>query len=207
MAITSPLWTCLLVSGLPSAAWVSADKWSEVGQSCPTLCDPMDCSPLGSSVHGIFQAWILEWVAISFSRGSSQQALSQIWETWNICILTGGDIIKWTGGNHEIMANGGLALVTPELPQDPAVQLISSLTSKSPPSFLFPFSTMSLTELVGRALWGSLTCYHLTAALTRASASDPIWNFNLCHRDVFPSLLQISLGEYIQGFLGSYNLS
>jgi len=32
------------------------------------LCDPMDCSPPGSSVHGIFQAWILEWVAVSFSR-------------------------------------------------------------------------------------------------------------------------------------------
>ena len=44
---------------------------SEVAQSCPTLCDPMDCSPPGSLVHGIFQAWILEWVAISFSRGSS----------------------------------------------------------------------------------------------------------------------------------------
>ena len=40
-------------------------------QSCPTLCDPMDCSPPGSSVHGIFQARILEWVATSFSRGSS----------------------------------------------------------------------------------------------------------------------------------------
>ena len=36
-------------------------------QSCPTLCDPMDCSPPGSSVHGIFQARMLEWVAISFS--------------------------------------------------------------------------------------------------------------------------------------------
>ena len=44
---------------------------SEVAQSCPTLGDPMDCSPPGSSVHGIFQARILEWVAISFSRGSS----------------------------------------------------------------------------------------------------------------------------------------
>ena len=40
-------------------------------QSCLTLCDPMDCSPPGSSVHGILQARILEWVAISFSRGSS----------------------------------------------------------------------------------------------------------------------------------------
>ena len=47
-------------------------KESEVTQSCPTLCNPMDCSPPGSSVHGILQARILEWVAISFSRGSSQ---------------------------------------------------------------------------------------------------------------------------------------
>ena len=42
-----------------------------VSQSCPTLCDPMDCSLPGSSVHGIFRARILEWVAISFSKGSS----------------------------------------------------------------------------------------------------------------------------------------
>ena len=40
-------------------------------QSYATLCNSMDCSPPGSSVHGIFQARILEWVAISFSRGSS----------------------------------------------------------------------------------------------------------------------------------------
>ena len=40
-------------------------------QSCLTLCDPMDCSPPGSSIHGIFQARILEWVAIPFSRRSS----------------------------------------------------------------------------------------------------------------------------------------
>ena len=43
-----------------------------VAQSCLTLCDPMDCSLLGSSVQGILQARILEWVAISFSRGSPQ---------------------------------------------------------------------------------------------------------------------------------------
>ena len=41
---------------------------SEVAQSCPTLCDPMDCSPPSSSVHGIFQARVLEWVAIAFSN-------------------------------------------------------------------------------------------------------------------------------------------
>ena len=53
-------------------------KWSEVAQSCPTLCDPMDCSPPGSSVHGILQARTLEWVAIFFSRGSSRP--SPKWE-------------------------------------------------------------------------------------------------------------------------------
>ena len=41
---------------------------SEVAQSCPTLSDPMDCSLPGSSVHGIFQARVLEWVAIAFSE-------------------------------------------------------------------------------------------------------------------------------------------
>ena len=40
---------------------------SEVAQSCPTLSDPMECSLPGSSVHGIFQARVLEWVAIAFS--------------------------------------------------------------------------------------------------------------------------------------------
>ena len=41
-----------------------------IAQSCPTLCDPMDYSRPGSSVHGIFQATILEWFAISFSSNS-----------------------------------------------------------------------------------------------------------------------------------------
>ena len=49
-------------------------KWKGkvlVNQSCPTLWDPMDCSSPGFSIHGILQARVLEWVAISFSRGSS----------------------------------------------------------------------------------------------------------------------------------------
>ena len=45
---------------------------SGVAQSCTTFCDPMDCGLPGSSIHGIFQARILEWVALSFSRGSSR---------------------------------------------------------------------------------------------------------------------------------------
>ena len=47
---------------------------SEVTQSCLTLSDPMDCSLPGSSIHGIFQARVLEWVAITFSELSDYQA-------------------------------------------------------------------------------------------------------------------------------------
>ena len=52
---------------------------SEVPQSCPTLSDPMDCSLPGSSVHGIFQARVLEWGAIAFSgefKNKKKSALS-----------------------------------------------------------------------------------------------------------------------------------
>ena len=50
---------------------VLKESESEVAQSCLTLGDPMDCGLPGSSVHGIFQARILEWVAISSSKGIS----------------------------------------------------------------------------------------------------------------------------------------
>ena len=54
---------CQVGLGLPVT-----ESESEVSLSCPALCDPMDYSLPGSSIHGIFQAKILEWVAISFSR-------------------------------------------------------------------------------------------------------------------------------------------
>ena len=57
-------------------------EWSEVAQSCLTLCNPVDCSLPGFSIHGIFQARILEWVTISFSRGSSRPRD----RTWVSCI-------------------------------------------------------------------------------------------------------------------------
>ena len=52
-----------------------------VTQSCLIFCNAMDCSPLGSSVHGILPARILEWVAIPFSRGSSQPG-DQTWVSY-----------------------------------------------------------------------------------------------------------------------------
>ena len=63
--------------------WIAARQASlSTAKSCPILCNPTDCSPPGSSVHGSLQARIPEWVSISFSRGSS-------WprdQTWISCI-------------------------------------------------------------------------------------------------------------------------
>ena len=76
-------------------------KWSEVkwkSLSCVQLCDPTDCSPSGSSVHGILQARILEWVAISFSRGSSRP---RNW-TWVSCIA-GRFFTDWAQGSPNIL--------------------------------------------------------------------------------------------------------
>ena len=65
-----------------ASLWVCA---SLVVQLCPAVCDTMDCSPLGSSVHGILSARVLDWVTISFSRGSSQCRD----QTWVSCIEGG----------------------------------------------------------------------------------------------------------------------
>ena len=60
-----------LLSKNSKILWWLLKRKSEVTQSCPTPCDPMDCNLPGSSVHEIFKARVLEWVASSFSRGSS----------------------------------------------------------------------------------------------------------------------------------------
>ena len=74
--------------------WSRIDLWSWLlAKSCPTLWNPMDCSLPGSSVHGISQARVLEWVVISFSRGSSQPRD----QTWVSCIA-GGFFTDWATG-------------------------------------------------------------------------------------------------------------
>ena len=90
------MWMILEILTEEVAVRLSLESWIEMRcamcvliQLCPTLCDPLDCSPPGSSVHGIFQARILEWVAISF-RGSS-------WPRHQTCVslITGGFFICW----------------------------------------------------------------------------------------------------------------
>ena len=73
VAINGIIYHFLWLSNIPLYTWTS-----EVAQSCPTLCNPMNCSLPDSSVHGILQARIPEWVTISFSRGSSQPGTEPI---------------------------------------------------------------------------------------------------------------------------------
>ena len=89
----SPLTTSLPYSpySLPySPHWNCYAMLCSDAQSCLSLCDPMDCSPPGSSVHVISQTRILEWVAISFSKGSSPPRD----QTWVSC-LPGGFFTNW----------------------------------------------------------------------------------------------------------------
>ena len=64
---------------------------SEVAQSCPTPSDPMDCSPPDSSVHGIFQARVLEWGAIAFSIFIAEHTVISIMEKFSRASL----VVQW----------------------------------------------------------------------------------------------------------------
>ena len=71
---------------------------SEVAQSCPSLCDPMDCSPPGSSIHGIFQAKVLEWGAIAFSNNGILLNHKKEWNTWTSLAAPWIGITYWGCG-------------------------------------------------------------------------------------------------------------
>ena len=93
------------------ATWEAShvgESESVVSQSCPTLCEPMDCSPPGSSVHGILQARLLEWAAIPFSQGTSWPrdrtqvsriagSFCTIWATRETLMLVGASNLNWWG--------------------------------------------------------------------------------------------------------------
>ena len=77
---------------------------SEVTQSCLTLSNPMDCSLPGSSIHGIFQARVLEWGAIAFSKVLFRNMLSYLPVFWNIpvmfLLLISNSILLWSNSRY-----------------------------------------------------------------------------------------------------------
>ena len=76
-------------------------------QSCPTLCDPMDGSPSGFPIPGILQARTLEWVAISFSRGSSQpmDPLLHCWQVESLPLGQLGSPAKYLYLEHALLSH------------------------------------------------------------------------------------------------------
>ena len=83
------------------------NKWKSVlvAQSCPTLCDPMDCSLPGSSVLRIFQARILKWVAIPFSWGSSNPGIKR----WSSALEADSLPSEWSANFHWLVTVQGEA--------------------------------------------------------------------------------------------------
>ena len=67
---------------------------SEVAQSCPTLCIPMDCTLPGSSVHGTFQVRVLEWGAIAFSKEAIEMHINMIYKNIKNKDFPGGPVVR-----------------------------------------------------------------------------------------------------------------
>ena len=86
-------------------------------QSCPALCNPMDCSPPGSSVQGILQVRILEWVAIASSRGSSRPR-----DQTQVSCIAGRFFTVWATREAKNTGVGSLSLSPGRLP-DPRIEL------------------------------------------------------------------------------------
>ena len=112
-------------------------------QSCPTLCNAMDCSLPGFSVHGIFQARILDWVAISPSRGSSQPRDQTCFVSCLSCIA-GGFFTTSTNFLKHLYFNffTDLILLFSVKPQhESAIGIYIYIPSLEPRSHLPPYST------------------------------------------------------------------
>ena len=128
---------------------------SEVTQSCPTLCNPMDCSLPDASVHGIFQARILEWVAISFSK------------SWVI----GGVALRGRLGVTESLSLFWLPHV---LGETFTYVLVAGNAPKHPASDSWKKTILSLTgkchALTGKARWVSL----ITTAIPKKSTTGTV---------------------------------
>ena len=117
---------------------------SEVAQSCPTLSDPMDCSPPGSSIHGIFQARVLKWGAIAFSITPTYIALSPLLDIYvaklnEVSVLVGYGCHKGVLGglnNRNLFFHSSGGKLSAWLVSLPGLQI--------PPFLLCPFVTFSL---------------------------------------------------------------
>ena len=148
-------------------------KWSEVAQSCPTLCHPMDCSLPGFSDHGIFQARVLEWGAISFSRGSSRP-----WDQTRVSRIVGRCFTLWAtrdafGELEESEAEGGCGS---QHPQSQGPLIPSSAQRAKCPVLAPPLKTIFPSHGV---TWVCSMCSCVYTVLTCLLVMDSCFSVNL----------------------------
>ena len=159
-----------------------------VAQSCPTLCGPMDCSPPGSSVHGIFQIRILEWIAISFSTGSAWP-----WDWTCVSCITGGFFTCWAIRKAPLMG-----LYHPKTSTGPHLRASRPKSLPRPTRACPVFCFHTLCELSESPSHGLLVHFHyrhagtFTAFQTRQAcfASGPLQFLFLCLVHFSPRYLQ-----------------
>ena len=130
-----------------------SESESEVAQLCPTHCDPMDCSLPGSSLHGILQARVLEWVAIAFSRASSNPAIEPVSPVW---------------------AGGFFTVEPPGKPRRNPTRCLfihsSPTSSDSRPGCLIPFQSLKYTSF-NRVTGHYVPLFFLPAGVVRVPGS------------------------------------
>ena len=157
----------MLQHGLHYTKW---KKWSEsemvVAQLCLTLCDPMDCSLLGSSVYGISQARILEWVFIHFSRGSFRSR-----DQTQVSCSAGGFFIVWATKKAKWVTKG---------------QIVYDLTlMKSFSSVQFSCSVMSDSLWSHGLQYARLPCPSPTPGACSNSCPSSLWSHSIILFSVF----------------------
>ena len=132
-----------------------------VTQSCPTLCDPMDCRPPGSSVHGILQARILEWVAMPFSNNETF-LMHTIVRTKIFLEGDGSHCWIWAEAAHSLGSPGGTSGKEPtcqcrrhkKCRFDPGVWTILCRRAWQPTPVFLPGESHGQKGLAGYSPWG-----------------------------------------------------
>ena len=127
-----------------------------VAESCPTLWDPMDCSPPGSSVHGILQARIPEWVAIPFSRRSSQPR-----DLSRVSRIAGRFFTLWATNGHNLTLWAFLQLMVPSsLSFSFLIWLHGTTKPPKKQRVAYPQITNLVSPVSEDLFWGSFEIWH-----------------------------------------------
>ena len=140
-------------------------------QSCPTLCDSMDCSPPGSSVHEILQARILEWVAMPFSRGSSPPR-----DQTQSPALQADSLSSEQPGKRP----------PPKVPNDPAIPLLGIYHEK------ITIQKDICTSMFTAALFTIARKWKQPRCLSTDEWIKKLWYFTHTHNEIFSSVQSLS---------------